>query len=276
MMFLNDKIVAKATVFLYNLSMKTTSKIIRCDLHMHTNFSFDSQATMEQYAQRALEIGADVICFTDHIDINRRYNTFEGFQFERRRDEFDRIRDEYCDRVKMLYGFEIGEPHLHPEVMEKVYEQQPDMIIGSVHDPLYHVGIDYIIPNLEYERLYNECVCQMVAHGGFDVLGHADMPKKYHRDYVEDFDYIAETLHLCVLKGIVPEINTSSLRNDVKDTMPSLKAIEHYVKCGGRYVVINSDSHTPESLCYALEQTRAKLPNGARLCYFENRKIVSL
>lgn len=257
--------------------MKNTSKVLRCDLHVHTNYSFDSKATMLQYVQKALKIGVDVICFTDHIDVNKHYDTFDGFQFERRREEFFRVRDKFCDRVKLLYGFEIGEPHLHPDVMEKVYGERPDMIIGSVHHPLDYLGIDYQIPRREYERLYNQCVREMVEFGGFDVLGHADMPMKYHDDYVEDANYIDETLRLCVKNGIVPEINTSSLRNEgIFETMPSSRAIASYANFGGKFVTINSDSHSTESLCHAFDETRAKLPKGVSPCYFEKRKIVEL
>ena len=257
--------------------MKNALKALRCDLHVHTNYSFDSTYTMRQYVQKALALGIDVLCFTDHVDVNKHYDTFEGFPFEARRDEFARMRDEYCGKIKLLYGFEIGEPHLHPEVMEVVYAQQPDMIIGSVHQPLDYLGIDCVIPRRDYERYYNECVRQMVECGGFDVLGHADMPMKYHDDYVEDVDYVDETLRLCVQNGIVPEINTSSLRHEgIFETMPSSRAIAHYAKCGGRFVTINSDSHTPDSLCHAFDQTRANLPKGVAACYFENRKIVKL
>lgn len=252
-------------------------KVYRCDLHTHTSYSFDSQSTMLQYVQKALEIGVDAICFTDHIDVNRRYNTFEGFQFERRRQEFDRLRDKYCDKVKLLYGFEIGEPHLHPEVMERVYATDPDMIIGSVHNPLDYLNLGYkSVTRREYEMIYNEFVRKMVEQGGFDVLGHVDMLKKWHEDYVEDFDFIAETLRVCVDKGIVPEINTSSLRSGADSAMPSMKAIEHYAKCGGQFVTINSDSHTPHSLGYAFDEIRAQLPGGVAVCYFEGRKVVKL
>lgn len=263
-------------VLIYNMPMKKSSQVLRCDLHTHTNYSFDSNVTMLQYVERALKIGVDVICFTDHIDVNKHYDTFEGFQFERRREEFFRVRDRFCDRIKLLYGFEIGEPHLHPDVMEKVYGERPDMIIGSVHHPLDYLGIDYQIPRREYERLYNECVRAMVEFGGFDVLGHADMPKKYHDDYVEDVDYIAETLRLCVKNGIVPEINTSSLRSGANGPMPSMAAIERYASFGGKFVTVNSDSHTPNSLGYAFDETRAQLPKGVKPCYFEKRKIVEL
>ena len=256
--------------------MKNSLKTLRCDLHTHTNYSFDSVATMEEYVKQALLIGADVICFTDHIDVNKHYDTFEGFRFAERREEFERVRDKYCDRVKLLYGFEVGEPHKHPDVMEKVYGENPDMMIGSVHYPLDYLDVDRAVSRREYERIYDRCVREMVEYGGFDVLGHADMVKKYHDDYVEDIDYIGETLRLCVEKGIVPEINTSSLRNGAQDTMPSFKAIERYAKCGGKFVTISSDSHTVDSLCNAVDETRAKLPKGVSLCYFENRKLVKM
>ena len=252
-------------------------KVYRCDLHTHTNYSFDSKSTMLQYVQKALEIGVDAICFTDHIDVNKHYDTFDGFQFKRRREEFDRLRDQYCDRIKLLYGFEIGEPHLHPEVMDRVYAENPDMIIGSIHNPLDYLNLDYSnVTRRDYEKIYNEFARKMVEHGGFDVAGHLDMLKKWHNDFVEDVDFIADTLRLCVAKGIVPEINTSSLRNGATSTMPSVEQIEYYAKCGGKFVTINSDSHEPRTLCYDYDDIRAKLPKSVSACYFEKRKIVKI
>ena len=249
------------------------SKVLRCDLHVHTNYSFDSSVTMERYAQMAVSRGIDVVCFTDHIDINRHYNTFQDFQFEARRAEFERLKAQYADKVLLLLGFEIGEPHLHPEVMQAVYAAKPDMIIGSIHHPADYEPQGKHIDRRQYEQLYNRYVREMVQCGGFDVLGHADLPKKYHYDYVEHYHYVCETLRLCAENGIVPEINTSSLRNGVADTMPSLKAIEYYAECGGKYVTINSDSHNADDLGADYEQIYASLPANLRTCYFVDRKL---
>ena len=259
------------------------AKVLRCDLHTHTNYSFDSVVTMEQYAQKAIERGIDVICFTDHIDCNKHYNTFETFRFAERQAEFQRLKKRFAGEVELLLGFEIGEPHLHPDVMQAVYDCKPDMIIGSIHHPADYEQRDGRYPKREYEQLYNRYVREMVMNGGFDVLGHADMPKKYYtrgtsgsespESYVEDFDYICETLRLCVERGIVPELNTSSLRNGLIDTMPSLAAIEYYAKCGGKYVTINSDSHDVNDLGCDYEQVFAKLPDKLQTCYFVNRQL---
>ena len=41
---------------------------MRADVHMHTNFSHDSEATPEQMIEGAIQKGLEVICFTDHYD----------------------------------------------------------------------------------------------------------------------------------------------------------------------------------------------------------------
>ena len=40
------------------------------DLHVHTEFSCDSEAKMEQYIEQACNKNMQVICFTDHVDLN--------------------------------------------------------------------------------------------------------------------------------------------------------------------------------------------------------------
>ena len=249
------------------------TRVLRCDLHVHTNYSFDSNVTMEQYAKKAVERGIDIVCFTDHIDVNRHYNTLDGFQFEARKEEFERLKAQFSGQVQLLLGFEIGEPHLHPEIMQAVYAAKPDVIIGSIHYPADYEQEGKHFDKREYEKLYNRYVREMVRSGGFDVLGHADLPKKYHYDFVEHFEYVCETLRLCAENGIVPEINTASLRNGVADTMPSLRAIEYYAQCGGKYVTINSDSHNVDDLGYGYEQIFPNLSQNLQTCYFVGRQL---
>ena len=42
--------------------------MIKADVHMHTDFSHDSESTPEQMVEGAIEKGLEVICFTDHYD----------------------------------------------------------------------------------------------------------------------------------------------------------------------------------------------------------------
>ena len=38
------------------------------DYHMHTNFSDDSTYEMEEAVKKAISIGLNEICFTEHVD----------------------------------------------------------------------------------------------------------------------------------------------------------------------------------------------------------------
>lgn len=41
------------------------------DLHIHTKFSCDSEADMEQYVKRAIDKNMQILCFTEHVDLNQ-------------------------------------------------------------------------------------------------------------------------------------------------------------------------------------------------------------
>ncbi len=260
-------------------SMKTIKK---CDLHIHTNYSFDNlpENTMEKNILSAIEKGIDVLCFTDHIELVTN-NTFNTFPFEKRKAEFDSLVKQYGDQIKLLLGFEMGSPNRHPDELAFLRSLEPDMIIGSLHYLCDYVNVGNSVTHREYEKLYNQEVRAMVEFGGFDVLGHADMPKKYHTDYQADDEFLTETLRICVQKGIVPELNTSSIRQtnvapNTTETMISPKMARVYASLGGKYVTISSDSHRYNTLGADFNQTYNAIADVLSLCYFEKGKLVPL
>lgn len=40
-------------------------------MHVHTEFSCDSEAKIEDYISEAKNKGITTICFTDHVDLNK-------------------------------------------------------------------------------------------------------------------------------------------------------------------------------------------------------------
>lgn len=40
------------------------------DLHVHTEFSCDSEADMQDYIKTAIQNKMSAVCFTDHVDLN--------------------------------------------------------------------------------------------------------------------------------------------------------------------------------------------------------------
>ena len=263
----------------YAFGMKTN---VKCDLHVHTNFSYDNPPTntMEKNVVSAIERGVGVVCFTDHIECCH-VNTFREFPFAERKREFDRLVAKYGSQIKLLLGFEMGSPHHHPKQLAYLRSLEPDMIIGSVHFPCDYNNLNHRLSDVEYERLYDQEVRKMVECGGFDVLGHADMPKKYHPNYQQDVEFFTETLRICVEQGIVPELNTSSLRQPnvnplTAESMISAKMAQVYASLGGKYVTISSDSHTSETIGSYFEETYEKIKDVVGLCYFEKGKLVEL
>lgn len=249
-------------------------KILRCDTHVHTGYSFDNDAPMSEYPKRAIELGIDVVCFTDHIDCSPTFNVLDSFRFGARAEEFHKLKEKYKSQVKLLLGFEMGEPHLHLKETEFLRSLCPDMIIGSIHRPAdYEEGY---YTNHAYERLYDRYVHDMVECGNFDVLGHMTNPRRFHADYVADIDAIKSTLKLCVEKGVVPELNTSFLRYGGNETVPSVEEIAYFRDFGGKFVCIGSDSHDIQSLGANFDKVKAALPKGLSVCYFEAGKLVPL
>ena len=39
-----------------------------CDYHLHSSFSGDSEAPMEEMIQQGIRLGLSAMCFTEHID----------------------------------------------------------------------------------------------------------------------------------------------------------------------------------------------------------------
>ncbi len=249
-------------------------KQLVCDLHTHTHYSFDAHQSMATFAEQAVKVGVDVICFTDHIECGQ-LNTFDEFAFEQRQKELEQTRKLYQGKVTILCGFEISEPHMHQKELAFLRTLNPDMIIGSVHYPMQYQPQNVWVDRKTYEKVYNQCVRDMVECGGFDVLGHIDLPKRYHNDYVEDVEFIKQTLKLCAQKGIVPEINTSSLRSGCDESMASFSQVDYYAGCGGKYVTTSSDSHTVDTLGYKIREVMNAV-QGVQFCYFVNGKIVPI
>ena len=48
------------------------------DYHIHTEFSDDSREPMEKQIEKAIELGLQEICFTDHVDYGIKKDWEEG------------------------------------------------------------------------------------------------------------------------------------------------------------------------------------------------------
>ena len=216
------------------------------DLHIHTAFSCDSDTDMEQYVARAIEKKMHMICFTDHVDLNPHDYGYLYYKPEAFLEMCHRLKAKYGDLLKINAGIEFGEPHLYPDQLQELSAHPYDFIIGSIH------WIKDMFPDektrarysaKEFFSIYWEEMLQTVKHGGFDALGHVDFPKRYYGELYYSETKVREIYNRLLEKDMVIELNTSSLRKGLKETMPGLELLEIYKDCGGRYVTIGSDAH---------------------------------
>ncbi len=246
------------------------------DLHVHTELSCDSEAKISDYIDIAKRRKVGVLCFTDHVDFNK---IDEGYNYYNP-EKFFSYYNELCRNTDMdiLAGIEFSEPHLYKEELDKLKEYPYDFIIGSVHwvgdlFPFQKVRDQYTAE--EFFDLYWKEVYECVLSGGFDSLGHIDFPKRYYGELYYNENQIRDIFRIMLHKNIVLEINTSSLRKGLADTMPCDTFLEMYKDCGGKYVTIGSDSHEAEDLATNYEEAK-RLADRYELknVIFKERKMI--
>ena len=103
------------------------------DLHVHSEFSYDSDAKMLDYINRAKELGLKHLYFTDHVDmqpIDPGYLYYEPRAYFEEYWKLKRIVE--TDDFYIHSGIEFGEPHLYPENLKRLAYYHYDVIIGSI------------------------------------------------------------------------------------------------------------------------------------------------
>ena len=112
-----------------------------CDCHLHTCFSGDSETPVRDQLDRAVSLGMQAVCITDHHDWdapNEKGEMDDRFllDFPNYLPALREIREEYRGRLDMGIGVELG-LQLHAredtENVMKLYGDAFDFIIGSIH-----------------------------------------------------------------------------------------------------------------------------------------------
>ena len=269
------------------------------DYHVHTEFSDDSVYPMENVVKDAIHMGIKEICFTDHVDygikvdwdsgkeiVYRSGEPLANVDYPRYVKEIRRMQELYGDRITIKMGMEFG-MQMHTILQyEALYARYPfDFIILSVHQvedkEFWTQDFQRGRPQSEYNRRYYEEMYQLVNHyQDYSVLGHMDLIARYDEHGIYPFHnlelLVREILERVIQNGKGIEINTSSHRYGLTDTMPSRKILELYHELGGEIITIGSDSHKPEHLGAYIGETKELLRElGFRaFCTYEKMQPV--
>lgn len=226
------------------------------DYHMHSLFSCDCQATMQDMCKSAIAQDIPEIGFTEHFDLHPLEPCNNWFRPAPWWAEVERCRLEFAGRLTIRAGIEVGEPHIYRAEMDALLAQWPfDYVLGSLHwvgrNSMFDINYFKQTPRDQAYRAFFIELEQMTRQGGFEILSHFDVfIRTAHAVYghyqPRDFeDLIRAVLRNCVEQGIALDLNTSALRRRVAVLTPSVDILRWYVELGGERVTLGSDAHRP-------------------------------
>jgi histidinol-phosphatase (PHP family) len=256
------------------------SNIRTCDCHVHTLFSPDSTQPMEPVCARAVELGLDAICFTEHLDFD--VQSLGYYRPEAYFAELERMREAYAGQLRILAGLELSEPHRHQDELALAQKRPYDFILGSVH--YWNGGLfppNMLAQGMTAEYIYEtywEEILQMARCGGFDAMAHLDFPKRYLNDVLcYDPAKLDSIFAAAVQNGLALEVNSSSLRCGCREAMPGEAMLRQYIAAGGTRITLGADAHIAQHLNSCLPEARKKAEAlGLRPVCFVGRKAYAL
>jgi histidinol-phosphatase (PHP family) len=259
---------------------------ILADYHMHTPLCKHATGPMEDYIERAIELGFEEVGFSDHSPLPGGLSAhvrMEEAELDYYVNEVLRLRAEYYGKIDVKLGLEVDYLEGLEAYCEKIIARYPwDYIIGSVHFldsdcrmsswPKHYAGD---IAEL-YARYFGQ-VRKLARAGLCDIIGHFDLPKRTGQLPPErNADDIAGALEAIARAGLCLEINTSGYRHPelpVPEPYPSLAVVEQALRLGIP-LTVNSDAHDPKQVGMGFAQIELWLAqNGCRqLARFESRE----
>lgn len=282
------------------------NRIMKADYHVHTEFSDDSEYSMEQVVQDAIAMGFDEICFTDHVDYGVKNDWDESEKIIYRKggagepdemplanvhypsyyETFKELRMLYGDEITLKFGLEFGMQAHTIEKYEKLFAGYPfDFIILSVHEvenrEFWNQDFQHGKTQQEYnERYYEELLYLVRNYHNHSVLGHMDLITRYDKAGTYPFEkckpILTEILKTVIADGKGIEVNTSCYRYGLSDLTPSRDILKLYRELGGHILTIGSDSHKPEHLGALIDETKRELKilGFEEFCTFDKMKPV--
>ena len=232
---------------------------LTADFHLHSSFSGDSDASMDEMIQKAISLGLTHMCFTEHYDPDFVYPKGESGTFELNTDSYLydilRFREKYYGQIQIMFGVELGlQPHLKDELEFYTNTHDFDFIIGSSHicnrkDPYYPSFFEGRTED-EAHQEYFESILECVKTAPyFDVYGHLDYVVRYgptknaNYTYQKHADIIDKILQAILDEGKGIELNTSGFRSGLNQPNPCIDIIRRYRELGGEIITIGSDAH---------------------------------
>ena len=253
---------------------------MRIDLHNHTTRCNHAEGTMDEYIQRAIELGIDVYGFSEHAPMN--FDTHYRLGFDEMNDYVQEVlhaKERYRDDIKILLGYEVD--YLKGYMDKRVLKSDVDYMIGSVHfidkwgfdNPEFIGG--YEERNIdEIWQSYFDAIEAMAKTEYFDIVGHLDLIKVFKFMPKKDIRLIAKNaLKAIKQSNMVIELNAAGLRKPIKEIYPSSELLEMSYELDIP-ITFSSDAHAVEQIGFKYDEVikLAKKIGYSKAVTFEQRE----
>jgi len=255
------------------------NKATRIDIHNHTTRCNHAEGTVDEYVQKAIELGIDIYGFSEHAPMD--FDPHYRLAFKEMDDYTNDIltaKEHYKDDIKILLGYEVD--YLPGHMDERVLNAKVDYLIGSVHfidkwsfdNPEFISGWED--KNIdEIWQAYFEATEAMAKSGKFDIVGHLDLIKVFKFMPKQDIRSLAKNaLQAIKQSDMVLEINTAGIRKPVGELYPSAALLEEAYALDIP-ITFSSDAHAVDQigLGYELATLVAKEIGYTKAATFEGR-----
>lgn len=260
------------------------------DLHLHSNFSFDSDEKSENYIVAAKNAGAPALGFSEHYDYdalidgaNITVADIPGYV-----DGLASLKKKFAG-PQILCGIEFGYRDFAVAHYRQLIERYNfDYVINSVHTlagrgDCFHDAFFMGKTLKESYFDYFEAVLESVrADFDYQIVGHIGYVSRYRtgegsRIFYADFAEILDKILLEIIgRDKCLEINTSTGKSKGA-FLPDCDIIERYLQLGGEKLSFGSDAHNAENyqrkggeLVGYLKSVSVK-----RLFYYKNKQPIA-
>ena len=244
------------------------------DLHMHSIYS-DGENPPEEMIEEGIRLGLSCIGLSDHSHADWDDAGMKTSMIEAYRQKLAGLKTSYTGRIRVLCG------------LERDYYSDDfrtyDYVIGSVHAVRMPDGVFFCIdwdPKGMEEKVrtyfdgdwyalteaYFRLEADVVTRTKCDIIGHFDLVSKFneqhrwfdpcHPRYRKAWQQAAD----CLLRtGKIFEVNTGAISRGYRTDAYPAKEIRDYLRERGGKLILSSDAHRRENICFRFEQFLSEL-----------------
>ena len=255
------------------------------DYHMHTPLCQHASGEPVEYARQAVAVGLTEIGFADHSPMMR--DDFDNWRM--RNDQLDeyvakvRLAQKTFPELTIRLALEVDFLPGHEEWIRQLAGRHSwDYFIGSVHYISESWDIDNPAKLSEWKKrdayevwkAYFERLTLAAESKLFDIIGHADLPKKFGIRPGQDCTSLyIQFLDAAAKAGCAVELNTAGLRKDCREIYPSRQILElAYQKAVP--ISFGSDAHAPGEVGMNFTEAvqLARATGYSHACRFNRRR----